>query len=195
MDIVYNFSDLDLTKTYTYSDYLKWEFQERVELIRGFIAKMSPAPNLSHQTVLYNLTISFSKNFESKHCRVIFAPFDVRLPIATAKKDTTVVQPDIFVICDANKLNNNGCNGAPDLTVEIISPNNSKHDSITKFNLYQEARVKEYWIIDPIEKMLNVYTLQNNIYIGLQPQSEGEKIKSILFPNINIELNDIFENL
>lgn len=195
MDVVHNFSDLDLTKSYTYFDYLKWEFSERVELIKGFIMKMSPALNLSHQTVLYNLTVSFSKNFTGKPCRVIFAPFDVRLPILSAKKDTTVVQPDIFVVCDLSKLENSGCNGAPDLTVEIISPHNSKHDSITKFNLYQEAGVKEYWIIDPIEKLLNIYTLQNNKYIGLQPQSEGEKIKSSLFPELNILLDDVFYNI
>jgi Uma2 family endonuclease len=156
---------------------------------------MSPAPNLSHQRVAANLSGCFYINFRKKSCEFFAAPFDVRLPIASAKKDTTIVQPDFCIICDSSKLNNNGCNGAPDLTVEIISPNNSKHDSITKFNLYQEAGVKEYWIIDPIEKILNVYTLQNNMYIGLQPQSEGEKIKSKLFPDINIELNDIFENL
>lgn len=195
MDIVYNFSDLDLTKSYTYADYLKWQFQERVELIRGFIAKMSPAPNLSHQRVASNLSGCFYINFRKKTCEYFLAPFDVRLPIKSKKDDTTVVQPDFCVVCDLSKLNNNGCHGAPDLIVEIISPHNSKYDSITKFNLYQEAGVKEYWIIDPIEKILNVYTLQNGTYIGLQPQSEGEKIKSPLFPKINISLDDVFENL
>ena len=195
MDVVRNFSDLDLTKTYTYFDYLKWEFSERVELIRGFIRKMSPAPNLSHQSVLYNLTIAFDFNFRRKPCRVVFAPFDVRLPIASAKKDTTVVQPDIFVVCNSEKLTDSGFNGAPDLIVEVISPNNSKHDLITKFNLYQEAGVKEYWIIHPIDKILSVYTLQNGKYSGLQPQSDGEKIKSTLFPDLNIELDDVFYNI
>lgn len=192
MNVVRNFSDLDLAKTYTYFDYLQWEFSERVELIRGFIRKMSPAPNLSHQSVLYNLTVAFDFNFRKKPCRVIFAPFDVRLPIPSAKKDSTVVQPDIFVTCDSAKLTDSGFNGAPDLMVEVISPNNSKHDLITKFNLYQEAGVKEYWIVHPIDKILSVYTLQNGKYIGLQPQSDGEKIKSPLFPELNIELDDVF---
>ena len=195
MDIVYNFDDLDLTKSYTYSDYLKWHFKERVELIRGFIAKMSPAPNLSHQRVSANLSGCLYINFRKNSREFFAAPFDVRLPIASAKKDTTVIQPDFCVVCDASKLDSKGCNGAPDLTIEIISQNNSKHDSVTKFKLYQEAGVKEYWIIDPIEKLLNVYFLQNDIYIGLPPQSEGEKIKSNLFPELNIALDDVFENL
>ena len=195
MEVIRNFSDLDLTKTYTYFDYLKWEFDERVELIKGFIRKMSPAPNLSHQRVLHHLSGCFYENFKRKPCEVCIAPFDVRLPIPSLKKDTTVVQPDLCIICDESKLDTKGCNGAPDLTVEIISPNNSKYDSITKFNLYQEAGVKEYWIIHPIDRMLSVYTLQNGKYSGLQPQSDGEKIKSPLFPDLNIDLDDVFYNI
>lgn len=195
MDIIYNFSDLDLTKTYTYADYLKWQFQDRVELIRGFIKKMSPAPNLTHQRVALNLTGCFYNIFRKQTCELFVAPFDVRLPIAKAKKDTTIVQPDFCVVCDLTKLNSNGCNGAPDLIVEILSPHNSKHDSITKFGLYQEAGVKEYWIINPIDKLLHVYYLINDKYVGLPPQSEGEQIKSMLFPEMDIKLDDVFENL
>lgn len=192
MDVVRNFSDLDLTKTYTYFDYLQWEFSERVELIRGFIRKMSPAPNLNHQRISQNLSGCFYENFKRKPCDVFVAPFDVRLPIATSKQDTTVVQPDLCIICDESKLDFRGCNGTPDLIVEIISPANSKHDVHTKFNLYQESGVKEYWIIEPYDKIIFVYTLINGEYIGLQPQIEGQFIKSPLFQDLKIDINDVF---
>jgi Uma2 family endonuclease len=192
MAIVSNFSDLDLTKQYSYSDYLKWQFQDRVELIKGFVLKMSPAPNLSHQRVSQNLSGCFYENFKRKSCNVFVAPFDVRLPIQIEKNHTTVVQPDLCIICDESKLDKQGCNGAPDLIVEIISPNNTKHDLHTKFNLYQEAGVQEYWIIEPLEKILIIYTLRNQEYIGLRPQTEEESINSPLFPDLKIALEDVF---
>jgi Uma2 family endonuclease len=187
-----NFSDLDLTKIYTYSDYLMFRFQERVELIKGIILKMSPAPNTNHQRISQNLNGNFYSFFKNKSCSVFAAPFDVRLPIKSAKKNTTVVQPDLCIICDENKLDDNGCNGAPDLIVEILSPKNSKHDTDTKFNLYQESGVKEYWMVQPEEKMVLIYTLKNKEYIGLKPLVEGEIIKSPLFPNMQISIDDIF---
>jgi Uma2 family endonuclease len=192
MPIVKNFSDLDLTKTYTYSDYLLWQFSERVELIKGYIRKMSPAPSRNHQQLTVNITIKLDQHFHNKPCRYYPAPFDVRLPIKSAKKDTTVVQPDFCVICDENKLDEKGCNGAPDLIVEIISPNNSKHDIHTKFNLYLEAGVKEYWLIEPADRMILIYSLKNGEYIGQKPLVEDENIKSPLFPELNIAVEDIF---
>lgn len=193
MATVTNFSDLDLTKEYTYSDYLLWQFSERVELIRGFIRKMSPAPNRYHQVVSINLTGLFYNSFRKHPFDVYVAPFDVRLPIPSKKKDTTVVQPDICVVCDKSKLDDAGCNGAPELMIEILSPNNSKHDLDTKFKLYEEAGVLEYWIVEPVEKMLLVYTLVNGKFIGLKPQTQGENIHSPLFSDLKIAIIDIFE--
>jgi Uma2 family endonuclease len=195
MAVVENFSDLDLTKTYTYSDYLLWKFSERVELIKGFILKMSPAPSRKHQTISQNINQYFLNFFENYTCNVYVAPFDVRLPIPSAKKDTTVVQPDLCIICDEYKLDDRGCNGAPDLIVEILSPNNSKHDVDTKFNLYQESGVKEYWIVEPEERIVLVYTLRNEEYIGLKPFSEGQIIKSPLFSEMQITVDDVFKRV
>jgi Uma2 family endonuclease len=192
MAIIYNFSDLDLTKTYNYSDYLKWQFQERVELIKGYILKMSPVPSMGHQRVSSNLTGCFYENLKRKSCSVFQAPFDVRLPLKSEKKDSTVVQPDLCIICDESKLDQRGCYGVPDLIVEIISPNNTKHDVDTKFKLYQDAGVKEYWLIEPFEKLLLIYTLKDGKYIGLKPQSEEENINSPLFPDLKIALEDVF---
>jgi Uma2 family endonuclease len=192
MAIVYKFSDLDLTKTYSYADYLLWQFQERVELIKGFIMKMSPVSSLRHQRLANNLTGCFYENLKRKPCSSFPAPFDVRLPVPNDKKDTTIVQPDLCVICDDAKLFKGGCDGAPDLCVEIISPGNSKHDIHTKFNLYQEAGVLEYWMVEPEERMILIYTLVNGKYIGLRPFVEGDFAESPLFPDLKIALDDVF---
>lgn len=194
MAIVTNFSDLDLTKEYSYSDYLLWQFSERVELIKGFIRKMSPAPNRFHQVVARNITQIFLNAFKKHSCNVYFAPFDVRLPIPSKQKDTTVVQPDICVVCDKSKLDDAGCNGAPELMIEILSQNNSKHDLDTKFKLYEEAGVLEYWIVEPVKKIIFVYTSINGKFIGLKPQTEGENIQSPLFPDLNVAIANVFEN-
>jgi Uma2 family endonuclease len=195
MQVITNFSDLNLKEQYTYSDYLLWKFSDRVELIKGFIRKMSPAPSRKHQTVAKNVTYKMLQYFEHKPCSLFFAPFDVRLPIKKARKDTTVVQPDICIICDERKLDDHGCNGAPDLIVEILSPKNSKHDVDTKFKLYQESGVKEYWIVETEERIVLVYSLQNGIYIGLKPFSEGEEITSLLFPEMKIAVIDVFDKI
>jgi Uma2 family endonuclease len=187
-----NFSDLDLTKTYSYSDYLMFRFQERVEIIKGYILKMSPAPSRNHQTVSQNLNFKIYSYFSNHSCSVYVAPFDVRLPVKSAKKNTTVVQPDLCVICDETKLDARGCNGAPDLIVEILSPKNSKHDVETKFNLYQESGVNEYWIVQIEQRIVLVYTLKNEEYIGSKPYGEGEFIKSPLFPEMKIAVDAIF---
>lgn len=193
MSVITNFSELDLTKQYTYADYLKWEFSDRVELIKGFIKKMSPAPKRIHQDYSRNLTFAILEKIKNKPCKLYTAPFDVRLPIPSKKKNSTVVQPDICIVCDKSKLDEAGCNGAPDLIVEILSPGNSKHDVDTKFSLYEEAGVKEYWLVEPVEKMVLVYSLQDGKYIGLKPFTDGEIINSPLFTEISIAVSDIFE--
>lgn len=193
--IIKNFADLDLTKTYTYSDYSLWQFSERVELIKGYILKMSPAPSSNHQKISQNLNWKIYGFFQNHNCSVFVAPFDVRLPIKLAKKDTTVIQPDLCVICDEDKIDDKGCKGAPDLIVEILSPKNSKHDVDTKFNLYQESGVKEYWIVQAEERFVLVYSLRDGEYFGSKPFSEGEIIKSPLFPEMKIDVEDVFKRV
>ena len=196
MSVITNFSDLDLTKQYTFADYLLWQFNDRVELLKGFINKMSPAPNRKHQDLSRNIAFSLVQKLKNKTtCEVYFAPFDVRLPVPSAKKDTTVVQPDICIICDKNKLDDHGCNGAPDLIVEILSPNNSKYDADIKFKLYEESGVKEYWMVQPEAQIVLVYTLINQQYSGLKPFTLGEIIDSPLFPDLKVTVDEIFEGL
>jgi Uma2 family endonuclease len=176
----------DSSLTYTYADYLQWKFEERLELFRGKIFKLS-APNTRHQDISRNILVPIALFLKMKPCKVFAAPFDVRLPVKNKKKDdqvTTVVQPDICVICDETKLDSRGCCGAPDLVVEILSPGNSKKEIRLKHELYEEAGVKEYWIINPEEEKLS----------GLKMYASGDTIQSMAVPGLNINLTEIFTN-
>ncbi len=186
------FSQLNLDKLYTYADYLTWKFEERVELIKGKVFKMA-APLKQHQLYSSALNGVLFQNFENKPCKIYAAPFDVRLPIPKGDKLYTVVQPDLCLICDESKTDNKGAIGAPDLIIEILSPSTSKIDTYHKFNLYEEAKVKEYWIVRPEEKSISIFYLnKEDKYIGLQPLIESDKIKSILFPDLQFDLKRIF---
>ena len=196
-NIITNIKQLDLNGSYSYADYLLWQFTERVELIKGKIFKMSPAPSSSHQDILMNLTLMFSKVFIKTSCKLYFAPFDVRL---INFKDSTsdnqiesVVQPDLCVICDRSKIDQKGCLGAPDLVVEILSIGNSKKEMDTKFDLYQENKISEYWIVDPFQKTVLIYVLENDRYIGLKPYLIDSKITSTTFPDLKISVKKIFD--
>ncbi len=187
-------SQLDLNKSYTYADYLLWKFKERVELFRGKIFKMSPAPARIHQDILRNMTLTFAPYFRTNACRLYFAPFDVRLPSKNGEIKT-VVQPDLCVVCDLSKLDDKGCLGAPDLIVEILSPGNTKREMDLKYSIYEEAGVLEYWLVHPTDKNIQVFVLENGIYIGLKPVTEGQIMTSRTFPELSFSTAEIFQNL
>jgi len=195
--IINNINKLDLKGNYTYADYLLWNFKERVELIKGKIVKMSPAPSTSHQRISGELTYLLSKVFRKSKCQMFVAPFDVRL--VNYKQSTqdnqivTVVQPDLCVVCDSNKLDEKGCIGSPDLIIEILSPGNSNREMTIKFDLYEENGVKEYWIVEPAENSIFIYTLKQGKYIGLKPCIEGQIITSPLFPELDFEIEKVFQ--
>jgi len=185
----------DPSYSYTYADYLKWKFEERLELFRGRIYKLS-APNTKHQEVLGNLFSDVFNFLKGKKCKVFPAPFDVRLPVKNRKKDNeinTVVQPDICVICDETKLDERGCCGAPDLVVEILSPGNSRKEVRLKHELYEEAGAKEYWIIYPAEENIAIFLLnEKGKYDGAKMYVAGDTIKSEAVPGLTINVTDIF---
>ena len=191
-----NINQLDLNGTYSYADYLLWRFKERVELFKGKIFEMSPAPNRKHQAVAGNLYQTLRFDFADKSCRMYFAPFDVRLvnheKTTPEKTIFSVVQPDLCIICDQSKLDDKGCLGAPDLVVEVLSPGNSKKELGIKFNLYEENGVLEYWLVNPLDESIIIYTLINGKYQGLKPCIDGEKITSPLFPELDFEIAKIF---
>lgn len=195
--IITNIKQLDLKGSYTYADYLLWQFKERVELIKGKIFKMSPAPNSFHQDVSWDLTREIDKAFRKTTCKMYAAPFDVRLiNFKESTEDSqilTVIQPDLCVICDRNKIDKKGCIGAPDLIIEILSPGNSKKEMDIKYDLYEENGVLEYWIVNPSEKTIAIYILQNEKYIGIKPLIEDSKLESPTFPNLKFAVKKIFK--
>lgn len=194
MKVVKSFESLDLNSVYTYADYLKWQFEERVELIKGKIFKMSPAPSRKHQEISFNLSGMFFNGLKGKKCKAYSAPFDVKLP-GKSKEDkeiTTVVQPDLCIVCDVSKLEERGCTGAPDLIVEILSPSTSKKDLRDKFSLYEEAGVKEYWVVYPEEETLEVFRLnKDNSYVFEKVYVKGDKMK-VYDLNLKIEISEVF---
>ncbi len=186
----------DPSLTYTYADYLKWNFEERLELIRGHIFKMSPAPAPIHQEVSGNIYAHLHTLLKKKKCKIYSAPFDIRLPVKNKTKDdeiTTVVQPDICIICDTSKIDGRGCCGAPDLVVEILSPGNSHKEVKLKFELYEEAGIKEYWIVNPVEANLVVFILdEKGKYEGGKMYSGKDKIKSYAIPGLVVGTKEMF---
>lgn len=189
------FSDLDLNKTYTYADYLKWTFDERLELIKGKIFPMSPAPAEIHQRISQKVNIALYNNLYGKPCAVYTAPFDVRL-IRKSKKDKeiiTVLQPDICVICDLQKIDDRGCIGAPDIVVEILSPGNNKKELQNKYEVYEEAGVKEYWIINPYGKTFFKYVLDDvGKFQSTKLLTLGDEVTSPILPNFALNLDEVF---
>ncbi len=186
---------LDTSKLYTYAHYLKWQFHERIELIKGRIFKMSPAPSRKHQEISGQIYVQAFPFFKKKACQIYTAPFDVRFP--NDKNDTnpyTVVQPDICVICDKSKLDDSGCNGAPDLIVEILSPATARKDQNNKFQLYEEHGVQEYWMVHPDKESVEIYRLNTKgKYVATGEYSRHETLTSSLFPDLSIDLNEVFE--
>ncbi len=201
MSKITQLSQLDLNQTYSYADYLTWQFDEAVELIRGKIMLMSPAPNVNHQRISMKFSYSLFKFFKDKTCQVFAAPFDVRLynrkQSVLANQDIyTVVQPDLCVICDVGKLDSRGCNGAPDWVIEILSKGNSKREMEIKYALYAESGVTEYWLVYPYEQAVYQFVLDdNNVYQLKKMYANNGIAVAHLFPDLAVDLSEIFESL
>lgn len=180
---------------YTYADYLNWPENERWELINGLPYNMTPAPSTEHQRISRKLVLQFANYLVGKTCEVFYSPFDVRLPLAHEKDEEidTVVQPDLAIICDRNKLDKKGCKGAPDLIIEIISPATAKKDMQEKFLLYERNGVKEYWLVFPLDSVIDVYVLnKDNKYDRSGLYQSPDKIKVGILADLDIDLGLIF---
>lgn len=190
---------LDKNQTYSYADYMTWQFDEAVELIKGKIMLMSPAPSVKHQDISINLTRFLAVFFNRKKCRVYAAPFDVRLydrkkSILASQDIHSVVQPDLCVICDPELLDKQGCNGAPDWIIEILPKGNSKREMKIKYELYQESGVMEYWLVYPEEQAIYQFVLNADKCYQLKRMYTNDDIASPhLFPDLLIDVNDVFE--
>jgi len=188
----------DLSGTYSYSDYLTWQWTEMAELIHGKIFKMPPAPGSKHQKVGGNLFGLLWNHLRGKNCQIFMAPFDVRLPISSKQKSDkeiiTVVQPDLCVVCDTAKIDEHGCLGAPDWIIEILSPHTSSKDLREKFEVYEEAGVGEYWVVHPQEQTVLVYVLNaKGKYEGmLTPYVCTDHVAPVILPGLVINLLEVF---
>jgi len=189
-------ADLDLDKVYSYADYLKWKFDERVELIKGHIFRLFPAPVPMHQDLTFQIHYNIYNYLKDKTCKVYSAPFDVRFP-RKSKEDKdiiTVLQPDICVICDPSKIDNRGCLGAPDIVVEILSPGNNTKEMRNKYEIYEESEVKEYWIVSPENETFLVYVLKDGHFVPNRTMAAGDIVTSTVLPGFSLNLEELFAN-
>lgn len=174
-------------KKYTYADYCTWDDSERWELIDGLAYAMAPAPGFSHQSASVELSGQLRDFLKGKPCKLITAPFDVRLN--ADDDDDTVVQPDILVVCDKSKLSERGCKGAPDLVIEISSPSTARYDRITKLNKYRAAGVREYWMVDVTSKSVQVCVFESGLMQGYE---DTDTAPVRVLPGCMISLSEVF---
>lgn len=194
--MITDISQLDPNETYSYADYLRWRFEQSVELIKGKVYTMSPAPRSVHQRISMRLSGELYTHFRGQSCEVYPAPFDVRLPNLDYEpgfnaKIHTVVQPDISVICDPVKIDEFGCVGPPDWIIEITSPSTHKKDFSEKFDLYESAGVREYWIVVPKSQEIYVYALNEGLLEQREVYEQGAQARSIVFPEFAVAVNEI----
>ena len=189
-------------KHYTYADLLEMDEDVRAEIVNGNLYMMS-GPITIHQRISMRLSQRFANFLEGKTCEVFAAPYDVRLFPKEDLSDDTVVEPDIIVVCDPSKIDRRGCNGPPDLVIEIVSPSNSHRDRLLKFNLYLKAKVREYWIVYPEYKEIDVNILVEDRYdtqaygINGPDTKKNERLEEVIpvnvLPGLKIDMKDIFK--
>ena len=179
---------------YTFADCLTWGEDERIEIIDGEAVMMAP-PSRIHQKISMELARQLANFLEGKTCEVYPAPFAVRLfeQDGDSPEDVnTVVEPDISVVCDKNKLDKRGCKGAPDMVVEILSPSTLRHDRLVKLGLYQKAGVREYWIIDPEYKSVQIFLQTGGSLHLCEEYGQNDVAKVNVLNGCFIELSKVF---
>ncbi|MDR1277242.1 MAG: Uma2 family endonuclease [Treponema sp.] len=192
--------EMDEKSRYTYADYLAWDTDKRYEIINGE-AYMMAAPSVAHQAVSRELLLQFGNFLKGKPCQVFTAPFDVRLFPTEDGSDDTVVQPDLLIICDRSKIaDGKACRGAPDMVIEILSPSNSEIPLLLKFSKYLMAGVREYWIVDPETKYIQVHILEQGDekspeHFISSVYGNAETLGVSVLPGLNIDFNSIWSAL
>ncbi len=182
--------------SYSYSDYAKFDANFKCEIIWGEVIMMSPAPSFIHQDTIGKLFLELS-NIIPKECKVILSPIDVFLDFKhNINECKNIVQPDIAVVCNKDKINYKGLLGTPDIIIEIVSPSSLHHDTITKYKLYENYEVKEYWMIFPEMKTVVVNTLEGKLYKNITFNCfniENAILKSLIYEEIFIDLHKLFD--
>ncbi|MFZ3130941.1 MAG: Uma2 family endonuclease [Desulfosporosinus sp.] len=190
-------SALTSNNIYTYAHVLTWPEHERWEILQGVPYAMSPAPTIRHQEVAGALYRILGNYLQGKACRVFIAPLDVLLTEEQEPDEQiqTVVQPDVFVVCDKSKLDKNRCKGAPDLIIEVLSPTTARKDRREKFLLYEKHGVKEYWLVEPDAKLITAFTLKDGQYGRPNIYSDEEEMKTSIFTDLIVNLAEVFTNI
>ncbi len=184
-----------LPRRFTFADYRRWPEEERWELIDGVAWDMSPAPSLDHQAISTRLVYLFHGHFRGRGCEVFAAPVDVVLAPADAADEEidTVVQPDLVVVCDREKLRGSHVRGAPELVVEIVSPSTARKDAGVKRERYARAGVAEYWLVHPHDHVLHRYALEDRRYPAPEVFGpEDGRFNSTRFPELSVDLVELF---
>lgn len=179
---------------YTYADCLAWDEKERTEIIGGEAFLMA-TPSSSHQEISMELSRQLANFLEGKRCKVYPAPFAVRLFERDGDNPEdvdTMVEPDISVVCDRSKIDKRGCKGAPDMILEILSPSSLRHDRLVKLNLYQRAGVREYWIVDPENRDVQVFLQDGGFLRICEEYGRGDVAKVHVLDGCFIELGKVF---
>ena len=173
---------------YTWDDYRTWPDNERWEIIDGVAYNMTPAPSVKHQNVAGNFFSQLKQKLANKTCKPFIAPLDVIL------SEYDIVQPDVFVVCDKNKITEANIKGAPDLVVEILSPATALKDLREKKNLYEKFGVKEYTVIDPLEEYVERFCLGGDgIYNKGEVFGPQEVLPLKSLEGIEVNLWEVFE--
>jgi len=180
-------------RRYTYADYLGWEGPERYELFNGE-ALMMASPSVTHQVLQAELLADFVVWLRGKTCKAFGSPMDVRLFPKKDNTDNIVVQPDLLVVCDQNKLGKKSIDGPPDLIIEIMSPSNSQRDIVRKFHFYLKAGVREYWVIDSESKKINVHIYADGHYISTSYE-DNDRIPVTILPGLEISLEELWARI
>ena len=183
-------------KLYTLADLLSWEEEVRMELIDG-VPIMMATPVRAHQKSVRELFGQLYNYLKGKQCEVYTAPFAVRLFEQEGDRPEnvgTVVEPDISVVCSPDKLDDIGCKGAPDFIIEVLSPSTQRHDRLTKFNLYQRAGVREYWIADPANQSVQAFLLEDGRYSIKELGIPGDRLRVSVLEDCVLDLTDVFPN-
>jgi Uma2 family endonuclease len=184
-------------QTHCYRDYLGWPEDVRYELIDGVAYLMAPAPTVRHQDIAGEIYFQLRQRLQGSPCHVLIAPVDVLLPKADEADERvdTVVQPDVLVVCDPTKIGERRVRGAPDFVVEGLSPSTAGHDMVMKRRIYQQAGVREYWLIHPTDRLLTVYRLDGAEFGKPDIQElKGETAIAVL-PGVLIAWDQLAERL
>jgi Uma2 family endonuclease len=174
-------------KLYDWDDYRSWPDDQRWEIIGGTAFSMTPAPTTRHQKILHELDRQLGNHFSGKTCQVFPAPTDVRL------SDRDVVQPDLVVVCEPDKIKETHIDGAPTLVVEILSPSTATFDRSRKLALYARSGVKEVWLITPYPWLAEVFTLEGGSYRLAGAYERGEVFRSVTFSDLKIRTEEVFD--